>query len=102
MRTPERADDRIPLRRRIRFRFLLALLGVAVSAVVVTGLAQYLLSSGVMKENVAQRNLQIARRAASEIALYVRSSLSELRSVEQSILPIRDPWVRDLVLENTV
>ena len=94
--------ERIPLRSRIRFRILLALLAVAVSAVVVTGAAQYALASLVMKEKVAQGNLQIARRAAGEIGLYVRSSLSDLRAVEQGILPIRDLWVRDLVLENTV
>jgi signal transduction histidine kinase len=96
------AAGRLPLRRRIGFRILLAILAVAVSAVVVTGIAQYALASAVMRENVAQRNLQIARRAAGEIGLYIRSSFADLTAVEQGILPIRDPWVRDLVLENTV
>ena len=74
---------------------------MAVISVIVTAAALYLVSSSVMRRNVSQRNLQIARRAAEEINLYIEDSFNYLESLAEIMMPVRDPWVADLMLEST-
>ena len=53
-----------------------------------------------MRENVAQRNLQIARRAAGQIDQYMDDSMNDLRSIADWMLAMRGRWERDVMLEN--
>ncbi len=89
----------IPLHRRIGVRIFGAFFAVAVFSVAVTATTHYLFAGAIMRSNVGQRNLQIARRAAGEIALYIEDALRSIRAVAQVLGPIRDPWTKDIVLE---
>ena len=93
-------DVHIPVRRRFVFRTFTALLSIAIISVTVTAAALYLVSSSAMRRNVSQRNLQIARRAAEEIDLYIRDSFNYLESLAGLLTPVRDPWIADLMLES--
>ena len=92
--------ENIPLKNRIGTKLFLGLFLVAVIAVAGTSFSHTLLSRRVMKANIDERNLQIARRAATEIELYIADSLSALNSIGECILPFQDPWVRDVLVEN--
>ena len=61
--------ENIPLKNRIGTKLFLGLFLVAVIAVAGTSFSHTLLSRRVMKANIDERNLQIARRAATEIEL---------------------------------
>ncbi len=91
----------IPVHRSFGFRTFAALVGIAIVSVTVTALSLYLVSSSAMRRNVSQRNLQIASRAAEEIDLYIQDSFNYLESLAGLLMPVRDPWVTDLMLENT-
>jgi PAS domain S-box-containing protein len=93
---------RIPFRLRIRVRILLVFLAVTISAVLITVSVHQLLARTVMRNNLRERNLQVARIAASKISQYMRSSLNDLRALDQIVVPVRDPWTLDLIIENTV
>lgn len=91
----------IRVRYRIRVRLLVAFLTVTVSAVIVTTSAQHLLARGAMRSNVRERNLQIAAIAASKVTEFLRGSVSALAALGQIVRPITDPFVLDLILENS-
>ena len=91
---------RIPFHRRFSFRTFIALLSIAIISVTVTAVAVYIVSSSAMRRNVSQRNLQIARRAAEEINLYIEDSFNYIESLAEILMPVRDPWVTDLMLES--
>ncbi len=92
----------IPFHKRIGVRILFTLIGIAVFSVLLTAITHYVLASAVMRSNVAERNLQIARQAAGEIELYLDDAFRNVHAVAQTIAPIRDPWLRDAILENTI
>jgi len=91
---------RIPFHRRFSFRTFSALAGIAIIAVIVTAASLSIVSSAAMRRNVLQRNLQIARRAAEEINLYITDSFNFLQSLAEMLMPVKDLWVADLILEN--
>jgi PAS domain S-box-containing protein len=93
----------IPWRRRIGTRILLSSILIAVVAILCTSVVIVFLSADVLRDNISQRNLQIARRAASEIALYLRDSLDQLATVAEVLSPLHgDQLLQELVLENLV
>ena len=93
-------SDRIRFYRRFSFKTFTALACIAIISVAVTAVSLSLVSGATMRRNVSQRNLQIARRAAEEISIYINASFSFLESLADMLMPVRDPWVVDLVLEN--
>lgn len=94
--------EQIPLLKRISFKIFATILGVAMLAIGVTAATYYGLSRNIMKENVAERNLQITRRAASEINLFMQESIDDLRSIAESISPVTELFTQDIILENMV
>ncbi len=93
----------IPIRRRLSTRILTLIILVLIVAVAATGLLIASYSAGVLRANISQRNLQIARRAGSEISLYVRDSLDQLDAVAEILAPLeRQPFLRQAILENLV
>jgi PAS domain S-box-containing protein len=92
--------ERPPLLQRIGTKILLTLLSVSLLALAVTAAALTGLASRTLRQNISQRNLQIARRAASEIDLYLERGVSELRALAEILAPLRDPWLQDTLLEN--
>ena len=91
----------IPLRKRIGVRILVALVAIAVFSVVLTASSHYLFSSAIMRSSVAQRNLQIARRAAGEINVYLDDAFLLVSAFGQVLGPVPDLWLKDLLLEQT-
>ena len=55
-----------------------------------------------MRRNVSQRNLQIARRAAEEINLYLEDSFNFIESLAGMLMPVQDPWVADVGFHHLV
>jgi PAS domain S-box-containing protein len=94
--------ERVPFVHRIGTRIYAGLLAVAVLAAAATGTALLNLSSRTLRASISQRNLQIARRAANEVDLYLDNSLRELRALAEMLSPLPDPWVQDALLENLV
>ena len=90
----------VPFRKRIGVRTYFALVAVSVLAVSASSVGHYLLSSRIIRSNVTQRNLQIARRAADEIRLFIDESIRSLQSIATGLGPLNDPWVLDAILEN--
>lgn len=95
-----RHNDSIPLHRRFSFRMFAVMASITIVSVVVTAVSLYIVSSDGMRDNVSQRNLQIARRAAEEINLYIDDSFNFLESLAEMLMPVKDLWVADLILEN--
>ncbi len=93
--------EKITISKSIRTKILAALLLVSAIAIAITGAALITLSGRILKQNIAQRNLQIARRASNEISLYLRDAVNELGAVAGIISPFSDPWLQDLLLENS-
>lgn len=77
-----------------------AMAGIAVVSVVVSAVSLYVVSSEGMRHNVSNRNVQIARRAAEEINHYIHDAFNFLESLGGMLMPVKDPWVADLILEN--
>ncbi len=93
--------DDIPFWRRIGTRILaFSIVGITLS-MLATGLMISSFATRTLKNNITQRNIQIARRAASEIALYIKDSLDQLRSTAEILGTLYDnPFIRDMILEN--
>ena len=93
--------EKISISKSIRTKILAALVLVSAIAIAITGAALITLSGRILKQNIAQRNLQIARRASNEISLYLSDAIGELGAVAGIISPFSDPWLQDLLLENS-
>ena len=97
----ERAvDAHIPFFKRFSIRTFAALISLSILSVMLTVTSLYFFSSAIMRKNVSQRNLQIARRASEEISLYIGDALNYLASLAEMLMPIQDPWKADIILEN--
>jgi len=74
---------------------------VLILSILVTSLVIVSVSTGVIQKNVSQSNLEIARRAASEISLYFREALAQLRASAEVLTTLsQDAVVQNLLLEN--
>ncbi len=98
----KRPVSSIPFHKRIGVRILFTLISVAVFSVLLTTVSHNLLSSAIMRSNVAERNLQIARQAAGQIELYLDDAFRSVHAVAQILTPIRNGWLQDTILENTI
>jgi PAS domain S-box-containing protein len=92
--------ERLPFKDRISTKILITLTAVSVLAVVATGTVLVILSGRTLRRNIAERNLQIARRASNEIGLYIEDSIRDLRAAADILAALKDPWVQDILLEN--
>jgi PAS domain S-box-containing protein len=92
--------DKIAFSQRIGTKIFATLIVIALFTILVTGLTLITLSSTTLRANISQRNLQIARRAANDIDLYIDNSLEELKAVAEILDPLTDPWIQDILLEN--
>jgi PAS domain S-box-containing protein len=93
----------IPFFKRIGIKIVLILLVVSFTAVLVTGATLISLSTETLKVSILQRNLQIARRASSEITRYLEDSVKELKNVAQILVQFHDNrFFQSMILENLV
>ncbi len=93
--------DNIPLLNRIGTRILLFSILVLILSILITGLMIINISTRVLRSNISQRNLQIARRASSEISLYIQDSIDQLRASSEIMTSLaNDPLLQNIILEN--
>lgn len=70
----------LPFWKRIGTRIFVSLIGICVLAICTTGILVVVRSRQSLKEEIMQRNLQIAKRAASEIARYMQESTDKVKA----------------------
>ena len=93
--------DNIPFFKRIGTRIIIFSTLVLVMAVLSTGLLIVRISTRVLRSNISQRNMEIARRTASEISLYIKDSLDQLYATSEIMATlVHDPLLRNIILEN--
>ncbi|MGQ9630155.1 MAG: hybrid sensor histidine kinase/response regulator [bacterium] len=93
--------DNIPFWRRIGTRTLIAFVIVSIISISTTGLVIVGLSARILRWNISQRNIQIARRASLEISRYMEDSVNELVAIAEILGPMHyDSWVQSAILEN--
>jgi PAS domain S-box-containing protein len=92
--------ERLPFKQRISTKILVTLAVISTVAVIATGTVLLTLSGRTMRRNIAERNLQIARRASNEISLYIEDSIRDVRATADILAAVKDPWVQDILLEN--
>jgi PAS domain S-box-containing protein len=92
--------ERLPFKNRISTKILITLTVVSALAVMATGTVLVILSGRTLRRNIAERNLQIARRASNEIGLYIEDSIRDVQAAADILAALKDPWVQDILLEN--
>jgi len=92
--------QRVPFRKSIGTKILIALIAVSTIAVFLTGLILVIFSGRTLRDNISQRNLQIARRAANEINTYIKTAVAELKTTGEILGAFSDVWLQDLLLES--
>ena len=93
--------DNIPFLKRIGTRIIIFSILILVLTILFTGLLIVRISAVVLRSNISQRNMEIARRTASEISLYINESLDQLYSTSEIMATLaNEPLLRNIILEN--
>jgi len=93
--------DRSAFWKSIGTRVLISCLFISIIAITITGLLSARLSQNVLRKNISERNLQITRRASSEIALYMDNAHNTLASLAEILATIdRYDLLQEIILEN--
>ena len=90
-----------PAVKSIGTRILLYTVLISFVSIIITGTAVLILAKNELGKNIAERNLQIAKQASSEISLYINDSMSEMKTIGEIIVPLSgNPYLQQIVLEN--
>ncbi len=91
----------ISFRKSIGTSILISTLLIPIIAITLTGVLAVRLSQNVLRKSISERNLQIARRASSQISQYIGNAHNTLASLAEILATIdRYDLIQEIVLEN--
>ncbi len=91
----------ISFRKSIGTSILISTLLIPIIAITLTGVLAVRLSQNVLRESISERNLQIARRASSQISQYIGNAHNTLGSLAEILATInRYDLIQEIILEN--